>query len=85
MWVALFNALLQLTLLVLRQVERKQQLEAARVEAALELLKKAEEMVNEIDSISESVKHSPDDVLYDDANRDKPLSRGGGGHQEGGV
>jgi hypothetical protein len=83
MWLALLNALVQLALMALRQVERKQALDQARLEAVAELLRKSDALIRDVDSIVESVSHSPGDVLRDPANRDQPGS--GDGDPKGGV
>lgn len=85
MWLTLFNLVLQLALGLLRQVERKQQLEAARVEAAFEFLRKADEMVNDVDAIVAGVRHEPDDILHDSANRDRPAKGNGSSDSKGSV
>lgn len=83
MWLALLNALVQLALVVLRQVERKQALDQARLEAINELLKKSDALIRDVDSIVDAVSHEPDDVLRDPANRDQPGS--GSSNKEGSV
>jgi len=83
MWLALLNALVQLALFTLRQVERKQALDQARLEAVAELLRKSDALIRDVDSIVDSVSHKPDDILRDPANRDQPGSRDG--NKEGSV
>lgn len=83
MWLALLNALVQLALFTLRQVERKQALDQARLEAVAELLRKSDALIRDVDSIVESVSHSPGDILRDPANRDQQGS--GERNKEGSV
>jgi len=85
MWLALFNLLFQLALSALRFAERRQQIEQAKVEVALELMRKVDAMVNDVDKIVAGVDHSPTSVVQDPANRDKPVSGSGTGDKESGV
>lgn len=84
MWLALLNMLVQLALLALRQVERKQALDQARLEAINELLRKSDALIRDVDSIVDSVSHSPGDILRDPANRDGQ-SGSGNSDKEGSV
>jgi len=79
-WLAIFNTLCKLVLEALRRLEAKQQLDRARTEAAYELIKKANEMVNDVPAIVKSVSNSPADIVSDGANRDRTTDSTGSGN-----
>lgn len=71
MLVGLLSLMLKFALGIIQYLERRRDLEQAKVEAVYELIKKADALVNDVDSIVRNVSNNPDDIMRDSANRDK--------------